>query len=130
MSLTRPSLQSKRSWEVCGEASDGQGAVDRAKQLHPDIVVMDISMPGISVLEATRQIRDSMPAVQILVLTLHSFPELTREVRDAGGHGCVLKEESIQQLIPAIEPGASNAVLPVSALNAKALISRCFRYLR
>lgn len=99
----RALLKSKRSWKICGEVSDGRQAILRANQLHPDVIIMDIFMPGLDGLEATRQIRRSLPDVQILVLTLHCFPDLARAVQDAGGQGCVLKEESIQQLIPAIE---------------------------
>jgi two-component system, NarL family, nitrate/nitrite response regulator NarL len=99
----RALIKSQRKWKICGEATDGQQAVDRAKELRPDIVIMDIFMPGVNGLEATRQIHRSLPEIQVLVLTLHGFPDLVRAVQDAGGQGCVLKEESVQQLIPAIE---------------------------
>jgi len=98
----RALLESKKSWEVCGEASDGREAIERTEQLHPDIVVMDLFMPRLNGLEATRSIHQRFPSAQVLLLTLDDFPELARLARDAGAQGYVLKPDSSQFLIPAI----------------------------
>ncbi len=95
-------LESKKSWEVCGEASDGREAIERTGQLHPDIVVMDLFMPRLNGLEATRRIHQLFPSAQVLLLTFDDFPDLARLARDAGAQGYVLKPDSSQFLIPAI----------------------------
>ncbi len=95
-------LESHPGWRVCGEASDGLEAIDKTRELHPDIVVMDLSMPNMSGLEATREIHSSFPETQILILTLHYFPQMTKVVQRAGAQGCVLKSDSSRYLIPAV----------------------------
>jgi DNA-binding NarL/FixJ family response regulator len=95
-------LESHPGWRVCGEASDGLEAIDKTRELHPDIVVMDLSMPNMSGLEATREIHSSFPETQILILTLHYFPQMAKVVQRAGAQGCVLKSDSNRYLIPAI----------------------------
>jgi DNA-binding NarL/FixJ family response regulator len=98
----RALLESRSGWRVCGEAADGVEAIDKTRELHPDIVVMDLSMPNMSGLEATREIRSSCPDTQILILTLHYFPHLVKAVQRAGAQGCVLKSDSSRYLIPAV----------------------------
>lgn len=95
-------VESKKSWEVCGEASDGREAIERTEQLQPDIVVMDLFMPRLNGLEATRSIHQLCPSAQVLILTLDDFPDLARLARDAGAQGFVLKPDSGQYLILAI----------------------------
>jgi DNA-binding NarL/FixJ family response regulator len=95
-------LESHPGWRVCGEASDGVEAINKTRELHPDIVIMDLSMPHMSGLEATRQIHLSFPGTQILILTLHDFPQMAKVVQRAGAQGCVLKSESSRYLIPAV----------------------------
>jgi DNA-binding NarL/FixJ family response regulator len=95
-------LESHSGWRVCGEASDGVEAIDRTRELHPDVVIMDLSMPKMDGLEATREIHASFPDTQILILTLHHFPHLAHVVQLAGAQGCVLKSDSSRYLIPAV----------------------------
>jgi len=95
-------LESHAGWKVCGEAADGIEAIDRTRELHPDIVIMDLSMPKMDGLEATREIHASFPETQILILTLHHFPNLVKAVQHAGAQGCVLKSDSNRYLIPAV----------------------------
>jgi DNA-binding NarL/FixJ family response regulator len=95
-------LESHPGWRVCGEAADGLEAIDKTRELHPDVVVMDLSMPNMSGLEATREIHSSFPKTQILILTLHYFPHLAKVVQRAGAQGCVLKSDSSRYLIPAV----------------------------
>jgi DNA-binding NarL/FixJ family response regulator len=96
-------LESKREWEVCGEAADGREAVEKTEALHPDVVIMDMSMPGLNGLEATRLICKNFPRSVVVILTLHSFPDLSRLAQEAGAKGCVLKGKSSQLLIPAVQ---------------------------
>lgn len=96
-------LARKENWEICGEASDGLEAIERTEQLRPDVVVMDLFMPRLNGLDATRSIRQSFPGVKVLILTLDDFPDLKRLTRDAGALACVLKAESSRHLIPVIE---------------------------
>jgi DNA-binding NarL/FixJ family response regulator len=99
----RSLLESKHEWEVCGEASDGREAIAQTEALHPDIVIMDMSMPNLNGLEATRFIHQRFPSSDVLILTLHDFPDLPRIAREAGAKGCVLKGNSGQFLIPAVQ---------------------------
>ena len=98
----RQLLESHAGWRVCGEAADGVEAIDQTRELHPDVVIMDLSMPKMDGLEATREIHASFPETQILILTLHHFPHLANVVQLAGAQGCVLKSDSSRFLIPAV----------------------------
>jgi DNA-binding NarL/FixJ family response regulator len=98
----RSLLESKREWEVCGEASDGREAIEQTEALHPDVVVMDMTMPNLNGLEATRFIHERFPHCVVVILTLHDFPELPRMAQEAGAKGYVLKGDSGHFLIPAI----------------------------
>jgi len=89
-------------WELCGEAGDGQEAIRLAKALRPEIIIMDVSMPGVNGLEATRIIRDILPNTKILLLTLHSSTELVRSAFHAGARGYVLKSDAEHELVRAL----------------------------
>jgi DNA-binding NarL/FixJ family response regulator len=99
----RSLLAAKRDWEICGEASDGREAIERTEELRPDVVIMDMSMPLLSGLEATRHIRRFFPESQVLILTFHEFPGLGQLAREAGAKGCVLKGDTREFLIRAVE---------------------------
>jgi NarL family two-component system response regulator LiaR len=88
--------------EVVGEAADGQAAVDLARDLRPDVVLMDIRMPGLSGLEATRRIHDLLPDTRILVLTAYDDDEYVLSLLRAGAHGYLLKTSPITELTQAI----------------------------
>jgi DNA-binding NarL/FixJ family response regulator len=90
-------------WEVCGEAKDGREAVEKARELKPDVVVMDIGMPELNGLEATRQILKAARRTEVLMLTAHESEQLVREVLEAGAHGYVLKSAAGRDLVNAIE---------------------------
>lgn len=96
-------LESRTGWVVCGEAATGREAVAVAEQQHPDIVIMDIKMPGLNGLEATRQIRKILPKTEIVVLSLHYSDQLVREVVEAGARAYVLKSDASRDLLTAIE---------------------------
>ncbi len=97
----RTILEGQAGWVVCGEASTGRDAVTKAVDLQPDIVVLDISMPELNGLEATRQIRRVVPT-KILILTVHESDQVVTEVLDAGAHGYVLKADAGRTLVEAI----------------------------
>jgi DNA-binding NarL/FixJ family response regulator len=99
----RSLLESRTGWEVCGEASNGREAVEMSVQLKPEIVIMDIAMPTMTGLEATRQILKASPKTQVIVLTMHESEELLREVLDAGARGYVLKTDKGRELISAVD---------------------------
>jgi DNA-binding NarL/FixJ family response regulator len=89
-------------WELCGEAENGQEAIRLAEALKPDMIIMDVSMPGLNGLEATRIIRNILPDTKILLLTLHSSTELVRSAFRAGARGYVLKSDAEHELVRAL----------------------------
>ena len=98
----RAVLEAEPEWIVCGEASSGREAVAKAVELRPEVVVLDISMPELNGLEATRQIRSAVPA-KILILTVHESDQVVTEVLDAGADGYVLKTDAGRKLVEAIQ---------------------------
>ncbi len=97
------SVQGKQSgMEVVGEARDGREAVQASRELSPSLVIMDISMPGLNGVEATRQIAAAQPGVKILCLSMHSDPVLVEAVLEAGAAGYQLKDYALAELVRAI----------------------------
>jgi len=105
--LVRRSLRSllltHSNWDVCGEAVDGQDAVDKAKELRPDVVLLDVSMPRMTGLQAVPIIRLEVPESQILIVTQHDSNELSRHATEVGAQGFVVKSDVTKYLVPAIE---------------------------
>jgi DNA-binding NarL/FixJ family response regulator len=99
----RALLESHDGWEVCGEATTGREAVEQSRRLRPDIVVMDLSLPELNGLDATRQILKDAPDTEVLVLTMHHSEELARDVLRAGARGYVLKADADESLIAAVD---------------------------
>jgi DNA-binding NarL/FixJ family response regulator len=114
-------LNEKPGWQVCGEACNGREAVEQAKQLMPDVIVMDISMPGLNGLEATGQIMKANPATKVLVLTLHDSDDLIRNVLNAGARGFLLKSDSGCELVAAVEALLGNKTYFTSKVAALVL---------
>jgi DNA-binding NarL/FixJ family response regulator len=90
-------LQAQTDWQVCGEAADGREAVDKAQQLRPDVIILDIGMPSLNGLEATRQILKTTPHARVLILTLHDSDQVVRDVLNAGARGFLLKSEALRR---------------------------------
>ena len=99
----RTILEEQPGWEVTGEASDGRDAVDKVKSLKPDVSVVDVGMPGLNGLEATRQMLKNDPQTRVLILTMHESDPLIREVLDAGARGYLLKSDASRDLVNAVE---------------------------
>ena len=89
--------------EIIGEAADGREAVILSGQLGPDIIVMDISMPGLNGIEATRRITTEYPDVKVIALSMHSDKRYALEMLDAGASGYVLKGAASEELVRALE---------------------------
>jgi len=89
-------------WELCGEADNGNDAIRMAEELKPEVIIMDLSMPGLNGIEATRAIRRSQPGVKIVLLTLHESAELVRSAFRAGARGYLLKTDAEQELVKAL----------------------------
>jgi DNA-binding NarL/FixJ family response regulator len=96
-------IESHPGWRICGEATTGREAVEKSKELKPDVVVMDITMPELNGLDATRQILKAVPRTQVLILTIHASEQLVHDVVAAGARGYVLKSDAGRDLVAAIE---------------------------
>jgi DNA-binding NarL/FixJ family response regulator len=90
----RSLLEAQPQWEVCCEAKSGREAVEQARTMNPDIVLLDITMPELNGFEAARQILDEMPRTRVLLLSLHQSEELSGEARRAGAEGVILKSDA------------------------------------
>jgi len=96
-------LENHPGWEVSAEAKDGREAVQRANELKPDLVLMDIGMPNLNGIDAARQILANSPATHILILTMHYSQQVVQEVLAVGARGFLLKSDAGRDLISAVE---------------------------
>ena len=98
----RTLIEKQQDMEVVAEAEDGRAAVQLVRELQPDVVVMDITMPGMNGIEATRQIVKAFPGVKVVALSMHTDPQFISEMLKAGVSGYVLKHEAMESLVHAI----------------------------
>src|SRR6201985_1498517 len=96
-------LQGHEGWEICGEATDGRDAVEKARQLKPDVIIVDVGMPNLNGLAAMRQLYQQSAKYKIIVLTIDDSDEVIREALDAGARGFVLKSDAASDLVSAVE---------------------------
>jgi len=96
-------LESRKNIEICGEASNGQEAVQNAFQLHPDLVILDVTMPVLDGFTAAKQIKEILPHVPILMLSMHDGNDVVREAQLAGVQGFVTKSEAANILLTAVD---------------------------
>ena len=99
----RDVLTQQRGWEICGEATTGRQAVEMAVRLRPTIAILDLSMPQLNGLDATRHIKKAAPGVEVLIFTVHDFEQLIREVLAAGARGYLLKSDGLRHIVAAVE---------------------------
>jgi DNA-binding NarL/FixJ family response regulator len=96
-------LRARPEWQIVGEAENGRQAVDCVRELHPDVLILDITMPLMSGLEAAQELLKKDPGTRILIFTMHDSKSLIQAVRKAGAQGYVLKSRAAKDLIHAIE---------------------------
>jgi len=100
-------LSHQEGWQVCGEAKSGEEALALALQLEPEVAILDINMPGMNGLDALKAIRERLPAIRVVVLTLHSSLELVHQIKRLGGKGYVMKSDCDRDLVDAVSAVAA-----------------------
>jgi len=98
----RALLEAHADITVVGDAADGRQAVDQIRKLRPDVVVMDIAMPGLNGIEATQQISESCPSTHVMILSMHSSPEHVFRALQAGARGYLIKESAGKEVAVAV----------------------------
>jgi DNA-binding NarL/FixJ family response regulator len=96
-------LAIRPEWEICGEAETGQAAVRLAQDLKPDVIIMDVSMPQMNGIEATRELTKTNPSIAVLIFTMHESCNVAETAKQVGARGLVTKSEAIQNLVSALE---------------------------
>jgi DNA-binding NarL/FixJ family response regulator len=96
-------LEQQPDWTVCGEAANGRMAVELAEKLKPDFAILDVSMPNLNGLEATRQILKSLPRTKILIYTMHETEKIILDALEAGARGLVLKSDAGENMVAAVQ---------------------------
>lgn len=113
----RALLETHPGWECCGEADSGEEGVRAAAEFKPDVTIMDVSMPGMGGVKATKIIHESFPSIRIVLLTLHKSTELLRAGLSAGAVGYVLKSDGEDELIGALEAANRGDIYVTSAIS-------------
>jgi DNA-binding NarL/FixJ family response regulator len=101
--LLRETFELQEGWEICGEATDGREGVEKAQQLKPDLIVLDVSMPVMNGLEAARELTRLLPWVPVLMYTSFETAHLKREALSAAVRTIVSKSESLEALVSSIQ---------------------------
>src|SRR5579872_1701125 len=112
----RSLLVEQADFIICGEALDGQDAVEKARELKPDLIIMDVSMPRLNGLEATRQIVSADPCCRVVILSQHEAREMARQALNAGAHGYVVKSSISKDLISAARKASAGEFFFDSAI--------------
>jgi DNA-binding NarL/FixJ family response regulator len=99
----RSLIEKQPGWKVVGEATNGRDAVEKTKELNPDIAVLDIQMPLLDGVEATRQIRANGGQTKVLILTMHESGAMIRRVIDAGARGYIWKADSGREFVAGVK---------------------------
>src|ERR1700704_3006224 len=121
----REQLRARRGWIIVGEAMNGREAVEKASKLKPDVAIVDISMPDLDGLQATRQIREAAPSTEVVVLTMHESDQMVRRVLEAGARGYVLKSDLAAHLVKAVKDVSAGKLFltpKVSDMGLKGLL--------
>ena len=99
----RTVIEPHDGWEICGEATNGIEALELAKSLNPDLLVLDVSMPGLNGLEVALRVSRVLPKIKTLLFTMHNSPQFARDVAKSGAHGYVCKSSGEEVLTHAME---------------------------
>src|ERR1044072_7756331 len=118
-------VNSRSDMEVVGEADNGRTALQLAEEFSPDVVVMDISMPELNGLQATKKLKDKSPQIKVLILTRHSEPGYLQELLQAGASGYVLKQSKSEELIRSILAVAAGQTYLDPAVTERAVTQLC-----
>jgi two-component system, NarL family, nitrate/nitrite response regulator NarL len=94
----RALLEGPAGWEICGEAANVQEAIEKTRELKPDVIVLDVSMPIMNGIEAARQIHDFAPATKIVIFSVHSSTHLIEQAKEAGADACLTKDAAAKEL--------------------------------
>lgn len=113
----RALLEAEAGWKVVGEASDGREVMKKVAETKPDIVVIDIGMPHLNGLEATRRLRSTFPEVKILILSMHDSEQIARDVVEAGARGYLTKADAARDLVLAVEALSRNKTFFTSRVD-------------
>jgi len=114
-------LDNQESIEVIGEAKDGREALAIIEETLPDVILMDIAMPGLNGLEATRRIKKKFPRMKVLVLTMYTNEEYIFQILNAGANGYLVKETAFQDLISAIKAVYKNEAFMSPSISKKVI---------
>jgi two-component system chemotaxis response regulator CheY len=116
-------FEREEDFDVCGEAENGREAVDKAQELHPDLILLDLSMPVMNGLDATRVLKRMMPEVPVIMFSAYSGSSTEKEARSAGASALVSKFEHISVLLSkarlALEPQQLRSFRPLSASSRR-----------
>jgi DNA-binding NarL/FixJ family response regulator len=110
-------LQARQGWEVIGEVSDGAEAIRKAKELKPDVILLDVGLPGSNGIEAARRIRQLSPDSKIIFLSQDNSLEMVQAALSTGAHGYVYKARAQSDLLPAIDAGLRGEQFVTSTLK-------------
>jgi DNA-binding NarL/FixJ family response regulator len=99
----RDLLERHEGWKVCAEASNGREAIEIARKLIPQVVVLDLAMPDLNGFEATRQIKKALPNTEVLIFSVHEAEDFVRDALEAGALGYLLKSDAARQITAAVE---------------------------
>lgn len=114
-------LAHRPDWQVCAEAANGREAVKLATRFRPNVAILDLSMPELNGLEATRQIRHEVPETEVLVFSMYENEQFVRDLFSAGARGYVLKSDVATQLLTAVETVAHHKPFFTSDVAEKVL---------
>src|SRR5690348_8929412 len=109
----RTLLASEKDIQICGEAVDGRDALAKVQELLPDVVIMDISMPNLSGIEATRELRRSHPGIRVVMLSQYDFPHMMQQALSAGACAYVVKSHACPDLAAALKGESASGKMPV-----------------
>ena len=119
----RTLLEAEPTWSVVAEAANGKEALTKAVQIAPDVAIIDSSLPLLSGLEVTRQIRADLPGTEVLIFTVNDNETIIRELLQAGARGYLLKSEAARHLIAAVRAVASGKLYLTPSLSEALLLS-------